>query len=225
LLDLPGNPEWKMLGTNAFISDEKFSATVNHESGYVNQTRKQKVLHEGWGGKTWKWHLQEGKFCRQGGEIDIACYLDEYCNGDRPDIVIFMLGINDCFTADANQPEKAISECVGYSEKLISEFSRELPASQIGICLIPGPNLFESSFESCYAGEYTRWGWKQIQHALNKNIIEHYCRRGGENISLIATSLVIDPVLGYPYDNGVHPNEYGYNQLADQIYGWIKTVM
>ena len=35
--------------------------------------------------------------------------------------------------------------------------------------------------------------------------------------------LNLDPVDGYPVDNGVHPNAAGYRQTGASIYAWIKS--
>ena len=33
----------------------------------------------------------------------------------------------------------------------------------------------------------------------------------------------LDPVDGYPTNNGVHPNAEGYKQIGASIYAWLKA--
>ncbi|MGO8745310.1 MAG: hypothetical protein ACLQNE_04920 [Thermoguttaceae bacterium] len=83
-------------------------------------------------------------------------------------------------------------------------------------------NSRESGFEANYHGQYRRWNWKRVQHELVRREIEHFSNRQGERIFLIPTELNLGPVDGFPPDNGCHPNETGYRQIAATIYSWIK---
>jgi len=38
----------------------------------------------------------------------------------------------------------------------------------------------------------------------------------------LPAELNLDPVDGYPVNNGVHPNAAGYKQIGDSIYSWLK---
>ena len=37
------------------------------------------------------------------------------------------------------------------------------------------------------------------------------------------TELNLDPVDGYPNNNGVHPNPAGYAQIGGRFYAWLKA--
>lgn len=50
--------------------------------------------------------------------------------------------------------------------------------------------------------------------------MEHFANR--ENVFLVPIQLNLDPVDGYPANNGVHPNEAGYKQIGTSIYAWLK---
>ncbi|MBM4081059.1 MAG: hypothetical protein FJ278_15255, partial [Planctomycetes bacterium] len=76
--------------------------------------------------------------------------------------------------------------------------------------------------EANYKGRYHRWGWKRIQHRLVQRQIERFNGREKENLFLVPTELNLDPVDGYPVDNGVHPNVTGYKQIGASIYAWLK---
>jgi lysophospholipase L1-like esterase len=87
------------------------------------------------------------------------------------------------------------------------------------------PNARESGFEASYKGRYHRWGWKRIQHRLVQRMMERMSGREKESIFLVPTELNIDPVDGYPVDNGVHPNKEGYAQIGASFYAWVKVWM
>ena len=110
-----------------------------------------------------------------------------------------------------------------HAEALIAAFRKAAPKAELGICLTTPPNSRESGFEADYHGKYHRWGWKRIQHHLVQREIEHFGNRQGEQLFLVPTELNLDPVDGYPVDNGVHPNIAGYQQIGDNIFAWLKS--
>ncbi|NQT15406.1 MAG: hypothetical protein HQ582_21800, partial [Planctomycetes bacterium] len=44
-----------------------------------------------------------------------------------------------------------------------------------------------------------------------------------EHLFIVPTQLNLDPEAGYPTNNGVHPNTFGYNQIGASIYAWLKA--
>lgn len=54
-------------------------------------------------------------------------------------------------------------------------------------------------------------------------MIERLANREKDGIHVVATELNIDPVDGYPDNNGVHPNAIGYAQIGTSFYGWMKS--
>ena len=228
LLAQPGNPRVTLLGTHR---------PANAKPG---------VAHEGYGGWTWesflsKWSTaptQEAvagpvrrarsPFLYAGADgqpvLDLARYFRE--QGGPPDVVTFLLGINDCFRADPNRPEAIdarITEVLGHADRLLAAFRAAAPDATLAIGLTTPPNARESGFEANYKGRYTRQGWKRIQHRLVERMVEHYAGRDKEGLHLVATNLVLDPVAGYPVDNGVHPNPAGYAQIGAAFHGWLKN--
>lgn len=225
LLSQPGNPQCTMLGTHR---------PSNAATG---------VAHEGYGG--WTWELFSGKyepnpdeakrlrsspFVFVGDEgkpgLDVPRYIREQCDGDPPDFVIFLLGINDCFGAPPYDPQgidARIDHMFDQANILLADFRKAAPDAQFGICLTPAPNSREEAFAANYKGAYTRWGWKRIQHRLVQRQIAQFHNGDDPRVSVIPTELCIDPVNGYPEDNSVHPNTTGYQQLATTIYAWLKS--
>jgi lysophospholipase L1-like esterase len=226
LLSQPGNPTWTMLGT--------------HRPAAVAKG----VAHEGYGGWTWERfetyyvaakpgqsYKERGSpfvFAAAGGKpaLDLARYFEASCGGQRPDFVTFLLGVNDCFYVnpeDATAVDARIDWMFGHADKLIAAFRKAAPKAQLGICLCPPPNSRESGFQANYAGKYHRLGWKRIQHRLVQRELEHFGGRQSERIFIVPTELNLDPVDGYPVGDGVHPNAFGYQQIGDSIFAWMKS--
>lgn len=224
LLSRPGNPTWTMLGT--------------HRPPFAAKG----VGHEGYGGWTWEMFASHyvatpdpSKNIRSSPfvfavdgkpALDLPRYFRSSCGGQPPDFITFLLGINDCFSAKADNPaaiDARIDAMFTHADKLIAAFRQAAPKAELGICLTTPPNSRESGFEANYQGAYHRWGWKSIQHRLVQRELEHFGSRECERIFAVPTELNLDPVDGYPADNAAHPNEAGYRQVGASIYAWIKS--
>jgi lysophospholipase L1-like esterase len=227
LLSKPGNPNWKMLGTHR-----------------PKQCRPN-VFHEGYGGKTWKWftsHYEpkpDGTYRKKSSpfvflgksgkpELDFQRYLKEKCNGEKPDYITVLLGINDCFSSCKN-PEKLAEPrykaMFKYADIMISEFRKVCPNAKIGICITPPANSRQEAFQANYKGKFNRKPWKLVQFELDKRIIEKFKNLEKENIYLIPVELNLDITKGFPARNAVHPNKFGYTQIGDSIYCWLKAML
>ena len=225
LLSRPGNPSWKMLGTH-----KPPKATPG-------------VAHEGYGGWTWQrfaahyepnpdgtYRKRSSPFVYLGPDgkpgLDLKRYFDEECNGTRPDFVAFFLGINDCFSADPDDPaaiDARIDAMMTQAQTLIAAFRKAAPDAELGICLTTPPNSREPAFEANYKGRYPRWGWKRIQHRLVECQMARLADQAKQRLFVVPTHLNLDPTDGYPTNNGVHPNQFGYNQIGVSIYSWLKS--
>ena len=158
-----------------------------------------------------------------GTRLDVRRYLD--AQGGPPDVVFFLLGINDCFGADPESREAIdghIDRVFTQAETLLSAFHEAAPQADLAICTTPPPNARESGFEANYKGRYHRWGWKRIQHRLVQRQLAAFAGQEDRRRFLVPTNLAVDPVDGYPVDNGVHPNPHGYRQIGGAIYAWLK---
>jgi lysophospholipase L1-like esterase len=221
LLSQPSNPKWRMLGT------------------HKPKTAVDGVAHEGYGGWTWQrfashyepnpdgtYRKRSSPFVYLGDDgkpqLNVQRYLKEECGGQPPDFVIFMLGINDCFSAPPDSPDDRIDTMFKQADILLKAFREAAPRAEFGICLTTPPNSRESAFEANYKGRYPRWGWKQIQHRLVQRQIDRFAAAKQTNVSIIPTQLNLDPIDGYPENNGVHPNAVGYKQVGASIYAWLK---
>lgn len=225
LLSESGNPQWRMLGLH------RPAAAVPG------------VAHEGYGGWTWErfntsFHPNKPPGSKMGSSpflfdgngnekasLDLGRYFNECTDGQIPDLIVFLLGINDCFSVDPDDSlaiEKRIDEVLGQAEKLLEAFRIAAPNAIFGICLTPEPNSRQTAFAANYKDRYTRHGWRRIQYRLVERQLEQFGGRVNEGIYLIPTSLVVDPVSGYPSGNAVHPNKKGFDAIGTTIYAWVK---
>ena len=224
LLARPGNPEWTLLGTHKPTS------------------AKPGVAHEGYGGWTWQRFVQQyepnpdGTYRKRSSPfvylgkdekpaLDVPRYIREECNGKAPDVVLFLLGINDCFSAnpeDAKAIDARIDVMMSHADTLLAAFHKAAPEAELAVGITTPGNARESGFFANYKGRYKRWGWKRIQHRLVERLIERFAGREKERLFLVPTQLNLDPVDGYPDNNGVHPNAVGYAQIGASMYAWLK---
>jgi lysophospholipase L1-like esterase len=221
-LSEPGGPKWEMLGT--------------HRPANV----KPGVAHEGYGGWTWDrfaTHFEPNpdlaarKFSspfvfatEAQPRLDVARYLKESCGNSPPDVVFFLLGINDCFGANPNDPkamDATIDRMFASADTLLKSFREAAPNADFAIGLTTPGNSRDASFEANYKGRHPRWGWKRIQHRIVQRQIEKFAGREKERLFVVPTELNVDPVDGYPVDNGVHPNAHGYAQVAANLHAWL----
>ncbi|MCB1234852.1 MAG: SGNH/GDSL hydrolase family protein [Verrucomicrobiae bacterium] len=227
LLNRPGNPAWRMLGT------QKRGETLPG------------VAHEGYGGWTWKrFRTQFDPAVPEPGKtgvspflfapdtpgdaanLDLARYFAERGGtGAPPTHVVIMLGINDCFHPNPDEPaavEAKIDEMFVEAEAFLAALRRAAPEAEIGLCLTTPGNARDAAFAANYKDRYTRWGWRRIQHRLVKRQIARFAGREPERLFVIPTETHLDVVAGYPENNAVHPNTEGYAQIAASIYSWLK---
>ncbi len=231
-LSEPENPKWTMLGT------------AKPRSG------KPGVTHEGYGGWTWgsfnerygpeEWVMKNDRkrkdqspflFVAEKGapaKLDIERYIREKCDGQKPDYVTFLLGINDCFHAKAEDSaavEAKFTGMIKQAEILLAAFRKALPKAELGVCLTTPPNSRESAFYANYKGKYTRANWRSIQYRLVERQLKHFGGREQEHIYIVPTAFDLDTLTGYSEINGVHPNESGYARIGTSIYEWLKWRM
>lgn len=188
------------------------------------------ILHEGRSG--WMW----GNYCRNSNSpfvygaypaVDIERYINEKLNGERPDIVTFCLGVNDIFNLDSSTLETIDAGITNIFANwnmglVIDKFQVALPDAEIGIVLIPVANERLEPWYIQYGDSAKAWEYRKCQHRLEQRYIDHFKALNKPNFSMIPVYPNIDTFLGYPADNARHPNNYGYEQMAQSIYGWIK---
>ena len=195
--------------TNGGFADQ-FSQISNDVSCILNPigTQGTNVKHEGHGGWRFSSFLSEKSPFFIGNTINFKKYIENN-NFPDPDIIKISLGINDCF---GKLPMDTI---VDYASRLIDVINIDYPGSLIIIAL---PTLCEktgSGFIANYQSVENFYPYQIRIRELWKRLYDKYSYgRYKPNIQVSYDGLCIDRTNGYPKNNGVHPNQYGYRQLA-----------
>ncbi len=220
----PGNPKLTFLGTHRPVKN------------------RPELGHEGYGGWTWQRFASHyepqpdvaarkfsSPFVFLGADgkpmLDLPRYLKEKCDNQPPDVVTFLLGINDCFGANPESTkamDERIDAMMGWADQFLAAWRAAAPNADLAIGLTTPPNSREAGFEANYKGRYHRWGWKRIQHRLVERQIAKWSGQSAQRLFVVPTELDLDPVDGYPTNNGVHPNATGYQQIGHSFYAWLK---
>jgi len=200
---------------------------------YTVQDSIDGIFHEGRGGWTWYRYCTDNTtpspfvFGSYPG-VNIQRYIDESLNGEKPDIVTIFLGINDLYNVRTTSLELIDSDINNVifapwaMGLLIDKFQEALPNTPIGIVLIPPANEREETWYSVVGDSALCFEYKKKQHRLEQRYIDKYKELSKPNFSMIPVYPNIDTYLGYPSNDLQHPNLYGYEQLANSFYGWIK---
>ena len=179
--------------------------------------------------------LKNGAF-----EFDFKAYLEKYCNGVRPDVVTFELGVNSVFRCQTDEEFDAIvrSEVTPCMEKMFQHIRQEVPDVIFGIDLIPTGSWSQDAFGNNYQCDYTRRRWLR-----NAELLRAYYTKEQERLgfSVIPCYVNNDGDANYPKvleprfagsrelveraSNAVHPTPEGFVQWADSEYFWIKSLL
>ncbi|MFA6291671.1 MAG: GDSL-type esterase/lipase family protein [Victivallales bacterium] len=162
--------------------------------------------------------------------LDVARYVREQCDGKAPDVVTFLLGINDASrlysSTEAGQNREKLDQGINGilegAENLLKAFRAAMPETALAVGIIPPSNGRDAAFAANFQGTRTVVAWKRIQHRTAQRMIERFKGREKENIFLVPTELFLDPESGFPDNNAVHPNMTGHGQLGATFYSWMK---
>ena len=222
------------------------------------------VAHEGYGG--WGWNsfftryglkessandgldparpwIRNSSFLFPDGDgfkFDLKAYCDKYNQGNVPDTLIIMLGINNIFGARSNSDiDKTWDEHIyPYMKKLVGEFRKLNPSIHIAFCTLTPGSFTQTSFGKSYNCNYTLWQWRRnlcYYHEKLFKVVKEL------NVGLIPVHAVVDGDNGYPEQeeaanmhcgkkilrqmNAVHPNPSGYKQIGDCIFAYLKHIL
>jgi lysophospholipase L1-like esterase len=199
------------------------------------------IAHEGYGGWTWArfaTHYEpdpDGTYRKRSSPfvflddqskpvLSVGKYLETHFSGHKPDAIIVLLGINDCFGAPPNDikaMDAHIDQTLVSADAVLASLREAAPEARIGFCLTPPANARDEAFKANYGDRYPRKGWKAIQHRLVQRQQEYVGKKNDPKITIVPTELNVDPVDGYPENNGVHPNTVGYHQIAQMMFAWL----
>ncbi|NLK37079.1 MAG: SGNH/GDSL hydrolase family protein [Epulopiscium sp.] len=159
------------------------------------------------------------------GKFDFAYYMKQN-DWDNVDTVVIQLGINDLNLVGHNSHE----EIFGYYNDIIESIHKY--DKNIQILLNEPPLLFEQ--------ETTQYA-KDTRLAFIKDMQKQYGNREAEGIFLVPLYLTVDSAMGYQWaeqdinelsqnhklivTDTTHPNNKGYQSIANMTYAYIKYVV
>lgn len=156
--------------------------------------------HEGYSGTTWAWHATNASspFTSATDTLDIAAW--ETAIGATPDFIVFMLGINDFFSASTTGFDTTVATALGHADTLIAAIEAQMPSTQIFVGT-PLPGNARTTGPT--------WSTNRADNKLKfqraaKLYADHF-----SSARLIKTHVEIDPWRGYPTADAVHPNTAG----------------
>ena len=216
-----------------------FSADSMHIS-FVGTQGASPNLHEGYGGKTTDWlYTDSTSPFVYSNSFNYGTYLSTH-SLPTPDIVILNLGINDIFThTDDKSTLKVIKKMITQYDAMIAKIKLSNPSMKFGVC-VTVPSGSEDAFGD-YKSDQTSWRYNRNNRLLTDALINHYKSKQAQNIYCVPININLDTVNNttlnvpaqinsrYPstiqrQTNGVHPGPYGYYQIADVDYYWLKSM-
>lgn len=188
------------------------------------------IYHEGYSGKNWNFFANDinGPFVfDETGNMNFQRYIDEKINGEQPDIVTVFLGVNDVGRCDDSSIESIdayIDDIFSETKmtKVINSIVNVLPDKKIGIALTPPLNAREYTYVYADSTILGFEGRKKVHHRLCQRYEDYFKELNNPNITVIPSNVCIDILLGFGDTDSIHPNSYGYEQIANSIYGWMK---
>jgi lysophospholipase L1-like esterase len=199
-------------------------------------------FHEGYSGKSVAWMYSDAASPYvYSGAFNFATYLSTH-SLDTPDVVIFNLGINDLFSQTTDAACNIIITAIKTQyDAMITNVKASNANVIIGMCLtIPSGN--QDAFGSSYESGQTSARYSRNNRRLVKALLDYYTGKTAQNIYLVPLNACLDTVnnmlmgSAVPINsrnpttvtrqiNGVHPGVYGYYQIADAIFYWLKGIV
>ena len=234
--DAPDTPEVKLVG-----SHQPKNNPLNRHEGYGGWTAERfATLYTG-APRVGVFHPWGSPFVYKNGdnppEIDFGHYCQDYNGGASPNFVTIFLGCNDVFHAVDDNLESTIDGILKYMDQLIGMVHALDATTRVGLIAPVPPAGTQDAFGSNYNNGQTRWQYLKNQHRLLERMVAAYGGREAEGLSLIPAYINLDCHHNYPasegpanardtgsisrLNNGVHPNDAGYQQIGDSIYAWM----
>lgn len=155
------------------------------------------------------------------------------------DYVGIHLGINDTFSyMDDTSLNTEITNILTRLQTMIDSIKAYSSSIKIGMMVTIPPSMSQDAFATSYANGQTQWRYKRNNLIWAKSFINYFKGKEAQNIYLVPINVNLDtdnnmvtvtvPVNSrnsktvVRQDNGVHPANEGYYQMADVIYYWLK---
>lgn len=171
--------------------------------------------------------------------FDFPRYLKEKLNGEVPDFITIMLGTNDVFGASDETRSDTVENMIGYAKTMVGKIRAAAPNAKIAILPPVPPSSSQDAFGANYHSNQTRWGYRKNQHQTVLRLMQVFGDRENEKLYIIPAYTNLDCAHNFPSasrmanarnqtkviraSNGVHPAASGYLQIADSIFGWLKS--
>jgi len=197
--------------------------------------------HEGNSGKYAGWYLGSESPFYIGGIIDMQQYIADSTTASSLEYVIINLGINDVGVSCVLQSESIINSIVDNFQNLIDTIQSATdgyPDCKILLALTPIGTNNNTAFASNYGATRCRRIYETNLRTLHKALIAQF--ENTESIWLTPAFWNVDRYWGYTYvnepecdrcvdnvevhNNGVHPNNTGYYQMADVFFSYLKAI-
>jgi lysophospholipase L1-like esterase len=234
--DAPDTPALTLVG-----SHQPKNNPLNRHEGYGGWTALRFATHYTGAPRVGVFHPWGSPFVYKTGEnppeIDFGRYCADYNGGAAPNFVTIFLGCNDVFHAVDENLETTIDDILKNMDLLIGMVHAQDSSTRVGLIAPVPPAGTQDAFGSNYNNGQTRWQYLKNQHRLLERMVAAYGGREAEGLSLIPAYINLDCHHNYPasegpanardtgsisrLNNGVHPNDAGYQQIGDSIYAWM----
>ncbi|MBQ9786136.1 MAG: hypothetical protein IJW25_01565 [Clostridia bacterium] len=152
--------------------------------------------------------------------FDFSYYMTQQ-GYESVDAVFIQLGINDMFGAKTEeQLEQSLTQFTTNLDIMVKSIHTYNPDIKVIVNLIIPCQLDQDRFANVYKAGQTSWTCKRNTYKANLLLLEKYANTS--NVYLSWYNAAIDA-----YDNlsdDVHPISAGYEQLAKQMYNFLKAI-
>lgn len=207
------------------------------------QSPETAIAREGHTGRTYSWfESDEGSpfVFSVGGHVDFTQYVssNEFSN---PDIIYILLGTND-LVGYALKTTSQIEAVAVSCDSLVSAAIEQIPGVMVVIGMTIPPSYSQDAWGNNYGNAGTRWFHKVNMLKFARALKARYGASGtlkNAQVSLHPVYVNLDTEHNMMYSetaynthtaqvynkqtNGVHPSEEGYNQMADAIWGVVRS--
>jgi lysophospholipase L1-like esterase len=176
------------------------------------------------------------------GSFNFAQYLTTYgITLSANDWVFIHLGTNDFLNqTDDTTLNGDINIALSQLSTMITNIKAAVSGIRIAICQIIPPAASQDAFAGTFGSTRTRFRYKRNHDIWCEAIKANYDDVSVANVFPVAMNLVLDSEHNFPtytsywnsrvpnsysrQNDAVHPNPYGYYQMADQVYSFLKAM-
>lgn len=189
-------------------------------------TKGTTIKHEGIAGATWLSLVSNGSPFYKGGAVDVEAYFVDNSLA-TPNYVVIRVGVNDMLVQSVNETPTTLAITMTRAKQIIDGFLNYNSSLKVIIAL---PTISENTGDG-WAANYTGGVYEDTQnnyinyiHQLwDAYVTEFDAGAYNARVSVSSESAVfLDRDNGYSktagvHDNGIHPDESGYNQIGNGI--------